>query len=172
METKRVLLIEKLVVAIPDDVKSEDGRDEISIADAFEYLAKFYRTAECAMHNKEGNYKYFFSNMPESMLPSDPVTMKTNDLMQYVIDDPESSIGGCIASLIFDEEIGGYYRNAYTEKEMKVFEERKKLIGIGAEEEASDETDDNTPSCSDCDSICDEVCPDDPGSFDRMKDGE
>ena len=169
MQTNRVLLIEKLVVAIPDDLKATDGREEISIAEVFEYLAKFYRTAECAMNNREGNYKYFFSNMPESMIPTDPTTMNTNALMQYVIDDPECSIGGCIASLIYDMEIGGYYRNAYTEKEMKLFEERKKLLA-GVQDDASVE--DNEPSCKSCDAICDEVCPDEPASYERMRDGE
>lgn len=169
MQTNRVLLIEKLVVAIPDDIKAADGREEISIAEVFDYLAKFYRTAECAMNNREGNYKYFFSNMPDTMIPTDPSTMKSDELMAYVMGNPECSIGGCIASLIYDSDIGGYYRNAYTEREMKVFEERKKLLI--ARNQKDEDPDKDTP-CEDCDNICDEDCPDDPGSYDRMKDGE
>lgn len=167
MKTNRILLIEKLVVAIPDDLKAKDGRDEISLAEIFDYLAQFYRTADCAMHNQHGNYKYFFSNLPEGMIPSDLTSMDPNKLLQYMLEDPTCQIAGTMASLILDEEIGGYYRNSYTEREMQVFQERKKNL-LTVQQQAHHE--EEAAPCGGCDNICDEICPNDPASADRLRD--
>lgn len=155
---KRLLVISNLLVAVPDNVMSKDGRDELTIDEILEWLIRYRKSSDAvARNNRYGNFLYFSADMPKEMNPEDTESFTAEALMQYLSDtDDDKKVAGMMTSLIYDEDFGSY-RNAYTKDEDAEFQRRKaQLIATaGAQEEA----DDPTPCCDECDNICDENCP-------------
>lgn len=166
METKRVLVIEKLIFNIPDDYVSESGRDEVTIDEALELYLKYRKSQRAALENQFGNFTYFFSNMPSDMIPDIPSSMITSKLMEYLDEKALQCSAGMGATLIYDEDLGAY-RNCYTEDEMPVFQQRKEFIQKLREAENED-----GPHCDGCNEICSERCPDEPGVEEAMAENE
>lgn len=172
MNSKRYLVIEKLVISVPDDLQAEDGREEISIDEALAWFLQYRKTQQAAIENKYGNFKYFYSNLPPQTYPDEPATMSSQKLTQYLANREKECAVGMIASLIYDPELGAY-RNAYTEDEMKVYHQkmashRSYLAKMKNPNDAWREVKD----CSQCDQICDERCPTEPQVEQQMVEGE
>lgn len=170
METKRVLVIEKLIFNIPDDYVSESGRDEVTIDEALELYLKHRKSQKAALENQFGNFSYFFSNMPANMIPDVPASMVTPNLLEYLNEKALQCSAGMGATLIYDKELGGY-RNCYTEDEMDVFQQKKEFIQMLRESEKAS-SEDNRCHCDGCNEICSERCPDEPGVEEAMVNDE
>lgn len=175
MNTKRTLVIEKLVINIPDELQAKDGRDEITIDEALEWYLQYRKTQQAALENKLGNFFYFFANLPDGAIPDLPTTMKSENFMQYLSTKSNECSAGMMATLIYDPELGAY-RNCYTEDEMRIYAKKKGNLDVIRDrtekrnEKASpsdlNKSADCEPSekcprnhCFDCDYICDEYCP-------------
>lgn len=165
MLSRRMLVIEKLVITVPDDVQSADGRDELSIDDILAWYLQYRKTQEAAIENQAGNFKYFYTNMPSGMIPDLPDSMDTGKLTGYLLDRDDWKSAGCMASLILDMDLGEY-RNCYTEAEMKTFERKKKII---MDQRATDMYPARLYNCEGCDEICSERCPDEPAVEEKMR---
>ena len=160
MNTKRMLVIEKLIINIPDELKSKDGRDEVTIDEALEWYLNYRKTQIAALENNFGNFHYFFANLPAGMYPDKPETMNTEKLADYLSQHSSQCSAGMMASIIYDEELKAY-RNCYTEDEMKLYQEKMKIVRA---QRAKNKQSDKIPSdkCpTDCYNICDENCPKD-----------
>lgn len=165
MLSRRMLVIEKLVITVPDDVQSADGRDELSIDDILAWYLQYRKTQEAAIENQAGNFKYFYTNMPSGMIPDLPDSMDTGKLTGYLLDREDWKSAGCMAALILDMDLGEY-RNCYTEAEMKTFERKKKII---MDQRESSIFPARLYNCDGCDEICSERCPDEPAVEEKMR---
>jgi hypothetical protein len=148
METKRVLVIEKLVLAIPDQFQSDDGRDEVSIDDALRYLLQYRQTAKAVLQNRVGNFTYFAADYPDDVIPEDASSFTKDKLLCYLLNEEKKEAVGMMATLIYDEDLKAY-RNCYDEKEQKRFNAQKEQymqylqgnLPTEEEDEAEEESD-------------------------------
>lgn len=176
MESKRMLVIEKLIVSVPDEVKAADGREELTIDDILQWFLDYRKSQQAVIENQAGNFKYFYTNMPSGMIPDLPSSMDTNDLTTYLLGRSDFKAAGCMAALIWDEDLQAY-RNCYTEDEMKIFNQRKTYAlqqrQIEEMERKMAESKANTgASCDGCDEICSERCPDEAAVEAKMREDE
>ena len=167
--TKRLLVIEKLVVAIPDDFAGTDhpDRPEITINDALRFLLDYRESQNAVIENRFGNFEYTSMDFPADTMPegkgSENFTKET--LLKYLADHPEKNVAGAMYSLIYDTELAGY-RNCCRGSEQMEFEQRKDYLmayyakHAASETSASDEPSEHQP-CEGCECICDENCPND-----------
>lgn len=175
MNGKRILVINQLVVAVPDDVKSKDGRLELTIDEILEWLLQYRKTSDAVLRNNRlGNFLYFSMDTPNGVNPENPNEFTAQAMMDYLSETgPEKKVAGMMTALVYDEELGGY-RNCYYGEEEEQFQERKAQMLSMQEDEARmkidqfqallrQSEDSDEPSCSHCDEICDERCPDEPG---------
>lgn len=172
MVGKRLLVIDKLIVAVPDEIASMDGREELTIDAMLEWLLRYRKTADAVTkNNRYGNFLYFASDLPKGANPENPDEVSLQTLLNYLVDsDSSKRVAGMMYSLIYDEELGSF-RNAYPEDDDEEFQKTKQAIldaRHAAEEfrmrseSEHDEDDDEemVPSCPECDNICSERCPD------------
>lgn len=168
---KRLLVIEKLVVAIPDDFIGTDhpDRPELTINDALRFLLNYRESHNAVIENQFGNFEYTAMDFPHDTIPEGEMletTFTKEKLLEYLTAHPEKSVAGAIFSLIYDEELGGY-RNCYRGTEQAEFEKKKQYLMThgdnttesSADEQDTDESHENNP-CKNCECICDENCPD------------
>lgn len=140
MTTKRLLVVEKLVVAIPDDA---NVGDELTIDDALMYLLQFRSTAGAKLQNQLGDFTHCIITLPDSCNPEDPMALTKEALLNYLDERPDITVAGMAATVRYDEELKAY-RNCYSGKDLEVFNARK---GVYLERLAKDHisADDLTP---------------------------
>lgn len=168
MNTKRMLVIEKLIINIPDELQSKDGRVEISIDEALEWYLNYRKTQLAALENNFGNFTYFFANLPAGMYPDKPETMNTEKLAEYLAHHKSQCSAGMMASIIYDEELKAY-RNCYTEDEMVQYEAKMKVLRKMREKDKQSDKISNDKCPTDCYNICDENCPKDDKKGEAMQ---
>ena len=179
MSTKRVLVIDKLVMQIDDSFQTQDP-NKITIDEALEYLLQKRALAKSVLNNNYGNYVYFNAVMPKGSIPDKPQTFTKEILMSFLAQNPDLDYAGLMCTLVYDEELGGY-RNIYNEEEEEEFQKRKEAylmrqamsmaesddeipvdkdgaVKMEKTEESTDENEAMMP-CTRCDNICDENCP-------------
>ena len=68
---KRLLVIEKLVVAIPDDFAGTDhpDRPELTINDALRFLLDYRESQNAVIENRFGNFEYTSMDFPADTMP-------------------------------------------------------------------------------------------------------
>lgn len=159
--TKRVLVIEKLVVAIPDDFESKDhpGSEELTINDALRFLLDYRQTPSAVMENRFGNFEFTSLDFPKDTVPEGlgSETFTKEKLLSYLSEHPEKAAVGAMYSLYFDQELGGY-RNCYRGAECDEFNAKKQFVLDYYANKKAEDPDKDTP-CENCDNICDENCP-------------
>lgn len=178
-QPKRLLVIEKLVVAVPDDYGSDPNK--ITIDEALALLLQQRQTAKAVLFNRNGNYVYFNAVIPEGINLDDPTDFNSDTLVGAIRQTEGLDYAGLMFTVVYDEDLHGY-RNIYTPKEEAEFLVKKAMY-LKAKEEAEhqedasesidiekgetvspvedDPADRTTTQCFDCDHICDEDCPDD-----------
>lgn len=189
MTGKRVLVINQLVVAVPDELQSADGREELTIDEILQWLLEYRKTANAVTrNNRMGNFLYFSMDGPNGCNPENPLEYNAQALMNYLNEaGPEKMVAGMMTALVYDEELGGY-RNCYYGDEEAEFQVKKQQMlaqraeeaeyyerareimrqdperyqHCGSNEPAEDPEDSDEPSCPHCDEICSERCPDEP----------
>lgn len=122
--TNRLLVIEKLVVAIPDDYGADPNK--ITIDEALQIFLQQRQTAKAVLFNTSGNYVYFNAAIPAGVNPEDPNDFTSNLLAATLGQNPDLDYAGLLFTLVYDEDLGGY-RNIYNPQEEKEFNIKKAL---------------------------------------------
>jgi hypothetical protein len=169
---KRLLVIDKLVLAVPDSIPSKDGREELTIDDMLEWLLRYRKTADAVtQNNRYGNFRYFSADIPKGANPNDESTYNMQTILDYLSESPEKHVGGMMTALVYDDELKSY-RNAYTLDEDEEFQERKAQLleqrareaqataEAGFDYDRASEDPDAGTACEGCEELCGETCPD------------
>lgn len=120
MLSKNILIIDKLILALPDDFTG-------GINSALEKLIQYRSTEDAMMENKGGNFVCTAFDFPDNINPDDPSQLTKESLMQYLADNENKLLAGVISVAEFDKELGGY-RNKYTKNETKEFLRKKQEL--------------------------------------------
>lgn len=184
MKTKKLLVIEKLVVAIDDDYPTADP-NKITIDEALRYLLEKRGTAKAVLHNTAGNFVYFNASVPVGISPDVPETFTKEILLGVLDQNPDLDYAGVMMTLLWDEDLKGY-RNIYNASEEAEFQKKKEeylaflketaenetstgevikgtAVGMESDEPATTAGSNEVIHCSECTyNICDESCPNDP----------
>ena len=156
MSTKRVLVIDKLVMQIDDSFQTQDP-NKITIDEALEYLLQKRALAKSVLNNNYWNFVYFNAVMPKGSIPDKPQTFTKEILMSFLAQNPDLDYAGLMCTLVYDEELGGY-RNIYNEEEEEIPVDKDGAVKMEKTEDSTDENEAMMP-CTRCDNICDENCP-------------
>lgn len=120
MLSKNILIIDKLILSLPDDFNG-------GLNSALEKLIQYRSTEDAMMENKGGNFVFTAFDFPDDLNPDDTSQLTKESLMQYLVDNEDKVLAGVMSVAEFDEELGGY-RNKYTKNEMKEFLRKQELL--------------------------------------------
>ena len=141
MAGRRLLVIDKLVLAIPDDLGPYGAKIPATIDEALKYFLEYRNTAAAVIESRIGNFNFAVADYPDDSNP-ETKNYTLDNLVQYLQDNPEKVMAGMINSLIFDDDLGAF-RNAYDTPNERVFQERKaQLLKQRAKEESGETTED------------------------------
>lgn len=178
---KRLLIIDKLVVAVPDAF-GHDENTPVTIDEALQFLLDYRKSGGAVMANKIGrNFSFCVGDFPDSTNPE--MKNYTLDLLvQYLQDHPEKVMAGMISTVIWDPDFQAY-RNAYEPTDEALYQERKQQLLSGEDKDegylereiakqyqpggAVPYSEKPASTCDGCEQLYGETCPDDP----RVKDG-
>lgn len=117
MLSKNLLIIDKLILALPDDFKG-------GINAALDCVIQYRQTEDAMLENKGGNFVLTAFDIPDDVNPDDPAQLTKEALMKYMAENEDKVMTGVITVAEFDEELGGY-RNKYTKQEEKTYQKKK-----------------------------------------------
>lgn len=117
MLSKNLLIIDKLILALPDDFKG-------GINAALDCVIQYRQTEDAMLENKGGNFVLTAFDIPDDVNPDDPSQLTKEALMKYMAENEDKVMTGVVTVAEFDEELGGY-RNKYTKQEEKAYQKKK-----------------------------------------------
>ena len=122
MTSNRLLVIEKLVFAIPPNMV-EAGDGEITIDDALIALLAYRHSSDAVLMNQGGDFLHSIVELPDGCNPEDPMAFTKERLLEWLAES-KHVVAGVAHTLVYDEDLKSY-RNAYKADDLKIFAERK-----------------------------------------------
>lgn len=168
MITDNLLVIEKLVLNIPDSVTGSGFDGQVTINDALEYFLQHRTTVAGHMENEIGNYSFSAGILPQGCTPENTATFTSSNLLNKLSErEGEISHMGLMAMMRYDHDLQAYV-NSYDSTEQERFLKMKHDYIASKKASEPDDTsviqEAHLPSspCDTCeDGICDEpACPD------------
>lgn len=121
MTTNRIFVIEKLVFAIPPNMPEVSG--EPTIDDALIALLAYRASSDAVLMNQSNDYLHSIVELPDGCSPEDPMAFTKENLLKW-LSESKHVVAGVAHTLVYDEDLKSY-RNAYSENNLKTFQERK-----------------------------------------------
>lgn len=137
MTTNRLLVIEKLVFAIPPNMPEVSG--EPTIDDAFIALLAYRSSSDAVLMNQSNDFLHSIVELPDDCSPEDPMSLTKENLLKW-LSDSKHVLAGIAHTLVYDEDLKSF-RNAYSDKNLTTFLERKEAYLKSLEGQHMDQTD-------------------------------
>lgn len=123
-KVNRCLVLDRVVVAIPDDLRGTGPNGRVTLDDALKFLIDYRQSAKAVLESRGGNFIYGTVNMPD--IGSGSLSDITLDkVLEYVMNGT-STVGGFMSCMEVDPEVDpNGFINSYTEDEMEEYNAKK-----------------------------------------------